>query len=318
LLVARIVCVFHMKPQWNTYQATQDVETGEFSEVPPIVGSKQRHANAAIAMIMGISVLILVAVNVQSAEQVQTQNLSGTPLMGSQLALHPGNWLFTQSWSPGFCHSSNYKGCRDAYVTKTQREHLTIHGLWYQEATMPNACTRASLTIQDVNDLLQNVDKFAEYYVNEQSPIVKGNDGQWELPSDNALSSSLWNHEWKSHGKCSGWNPVDYFTQIIALATQFDDTDSKCPLPPRGGQDSVAYQDLLDYYGQGDAEMVVLQCDIDTNQLAELDTCWSYDGEFHQIKCSHSEQTRSTSVRNYAICEPTGSNRILVGTTFPN
>lgn len=96
-------------------------------------------------------------------------------------------YVLSLSWAPGFCAqpgaaASNPKECMPG-------AGFIVHGLWPESAVgkNPESCGKS-----------RPVPK----------PVVK-------FVLQDMLSASLIQHEWDTHGTCSGLNPFDYFSAIV-------------------------------------------------------------------------------------------------------
>jgi ribonuclease T2 len=108
-------------------------------------------------------------------------------------------YLLNLSWSPEFCHS------HPSAAECSQHATFVLHGMWPQntDGTYPHNCSNAPGPADP--------SKYSDIY-----------------PDPGLLE-----HEWKTHGTCSGLSPDDYFTmarkafqsvkippRLIALASQ--------------------------------------------------------------------------------------------------
>lgn len=91
-------------------------------------------------------------------------------------------WLFTLSWSPQYCsdHARDFQCSNGTYG-------FVVHGLWPQnEQGYPEDCGRGELVGSDM--------------VDRMLPLMP--------------SPKLIQHEWRTHGVCSGLSQTDYFLTI--------------------------------------------------------------------------------------------------------
>ena len=96
-------------------------------------------------------------------------------------------YVLALSWAPEFCAS--HQDNRDASECDPSRHYgFVVHGLWPQneDATYPVACTAASPV---ANDLVRQV-----------LPVMP--------------ARGLIQHEWATHGTCSGQSPQQYFSTM--------------------------------------------------------------------------------------------------------
>jgi len=277
----------------------------------PSKGSPQKavqHRSKCVtaSVLIGVALLCLVVLSKNTGVLSHLNNAMEQPAseFTTFAAGRPQNYFFAQTWSAGFCRRHlTMPGC--ASPTASMESHLTIHGLW-PEGYPNSICSDKDLTIADVNTLLRNRN-FVNYYVSEQTPLVSDGHGGWRLQNNNALQRTLWWHEWDAHGRCSGLSAVGYFTRVVALAVAFDDTNEASPLPPQGN--TVAYQDLVDYYGQGKENWVVLQCDAATHDLTEICTCFNVN--IKQFACD-AHYYNHGNAKDHEICEPDAKGNIRI------
>ena len=96
-------------------------------------------------------------------------------------------YVLALSWAPEFCAS--HQENRSASECDPSRHYgFVVHGLWPQndDSTYPVSCTSASPV---ANDLVQ-----------QMLPIMP--------------ARGLIQHEWATHGTCSGQNPRQYFSKV--------------------------------------------------------------------------------------------------------
>jgi ribonuclease T2 len=93
-----------------------------------------------------------------------------------------GYYLLNLSWEPEFCHSDRNAGSEEC---RAKGQGFVVHGLWPQFA-----------------------DGYPEHCSNAAGPR---NLAQW---LDLMPTTWLVEHEWSTHGTCSGLSPESYFGQI--------------------------------------------------------------------------------------------------------
>ena len=96
-------------------------------------------------------------------------------------------YVFSLSWSPDYCASP--AGARDRLQCVERKYGFVVHGLWPQfESGWREPCSNAPLTL----------------------PAALKRDVLEIMPSQR-----LMNHEWRTHGTCSGLTPQKYFESIL-------------------------------------------------------------------------------------------------------
>ena len=91
-------------------------------------------------------------------------------------------YLLNLSWEPEFCHSPQNA---NTYECKNTRDGFVVHGLWPQFTdSYPEHCSSAR-GLSDPNQIL-----------------------------DIMPSTKLVQHEWSTHGTCSGLRPENYFAAM--------------------------------------------------------------------------------------------------------
>ena len=163
-------------------------------------------------------------------------------------------YVFTYSWTPGFCQTqSNDPGCdapEDYWKT-----HFTLHGLWpqYIENGYPQTCTNEAFNPADPESI--GMDTMTTYW-----PNVQANPGDSDY-------DSFWQHEWSKHGTCSGLDQTAYFQAAIDLIKK---VGTPSIVSDNVGK-SVATSDIRDAFGG--ASKAILKCSSKT--MVGLSTCYT-------------------------------------------
>ncbi len=113
-------------------------------------------------------------------------------------------YVLSLSWSPEFCDTRNTGG-DDPQCGAGRRFGFVVHGLWpqYNGGGYPEACSSSS--------------KVPPWIVNAMLPL---------MPSPHLIE-----HEWETHGTCSGLDANRYFQQIQkAFATVKVPDEFKAPI----------------------------------------------------------------------------------------
>jgi len=113
-------------------------------------------------------------------------------------------YVLSLSWSPEFCASRN-SGSGDQQCGSGRRFGFVVHGLWpqYERGGYPASCAPVSPVPSSI--------------VNSMLPLMP--------------SPQLIQHEWETHGSCSGLAVTSYFQQIQkAFATVKVPDDFKAPI----------------------------------------------------------------------------------------
>ena len=145
-------------------------------------------------------------------------------------------YLLTLSWHPAFCaegHESKPE-CR-----VTQAHPLSIHGLWpekFQAGAYPHDCQAPRL---ELNATLAR----------ELEDYMPG------------MQSNLHEHEWRTHGACSGLDGNDYFQHALDLARNLAAALQPTLTTHAGGESSPAeLRAAADAHQAGLGASFALQC----------------------------------------------------------
>jgi ribonuclease T2 len=169
-------------------------------------------------------------------------------------------FLLNLSWSPEFCYSH-----RDAPEC-AQRSTFVLHGLWPEnsDGTFPQDCSNAPGPADP-----------SQY-------------------SDLYPDAGLLQHEWLTHGTCSGLSPDAYFATAraalhsVALPSTLTQLDHQISLPPL---------QILNLFAQSNpgilSTSLVLSCG--HNYLTAVEVC--LDKQLHPTACGQVRSCRANTVR---------------------
>jgi ribonuclease T2 len=193
---------------------------------------------------------------------------SGTPAPGTAAnrpqATHAGAnfdfYLLSLSWSPEFCHSHPSAAECAAHST------FVMHGLWPQnnDGTYPKNCSNAP----GPADPSQYSDIYPE--------------------------RGLLEHEWKTHGSCSGLSADEYFSagrkafHSVVIPPKLSGLTSQISLPP--GQ-------ILGLFSASNPQIPLsaLAMSCGNNYLTAVEVC--LDKSLQPIACSSVRSCRANTVR---------------------
>jgi ribonuclease T2 len=123
-------------------------------------------------------------------------------------------YVLSLSWAPAFCASPGEASANPKECTPGLRTGFIVHGLWPEVAAgkSPESCGNA-----------KPVPKAVVNFVLKDMP-----------------SPSLIQHEWATHGVCTGLNPFDYFSAIVqaraAVQIPVQITSIEAPIRESPGQ----------------------------------------------------------------------------------
>ena len=169
-------------------------------------------------------------------------------------------YLLNLSWSPEFCHS------HPAAAECAQHATFVLHGLWPQnnDGTYPHNCSNAPGAADP------------------------------SMHSDIYPDASLLDHEWKTHGTCSGLSPNDYFTaarkafRSVAIPPRLANLRTQTSMPP---------DQILGLFTASNAQIpssaLALSCG--NNSLTAVEEC--LDKSFQPIACSGVRSCRANTVK---------------------
>ncbi len=169
-------------------------------------------------------------------------------------------YLLNLSWSPEFCWK------RPQAPECAQHRAFTLHGLWPQrfDGSYPEHCSDAAGPA--------NPQQFRNLYPD----------------------AGLLQHEWQTHGTCSGLDPQTFFERAqqaedhVRIPAQLTDLDHQISLTPEA---------ILTLFAQSNAdiprESLTLSCG--NNFLTAVELC--LDKQLHPIACGPIRSCRANSVR---------------------
>ena len=144
--------------------------------------AKLRISSAGVLAVVG---LILAAFIL--APELPAQFRRSTP--GTPAAASFDYYVLSLSWAPAFCAQPGAASANPKECTPGRGIGFIVHGLWPEAAAgrSPESCGTAKPVPKPVVDLvLQDM-----------------------------LTAGLVQHEWATHGSCTGLNPFDYFSLIV-------------------------------------------------------------------------------------------------------
>jgi ribonuclease T2 len=169
-------------------------------------------------------------------------------------------YLLSLSWSPEYCHS------HPSDIQCARHSTFVLHGLWPQDndGSYPQNCSTAPGP--------SDPSKYADIY-----------------PDPGLLQ-----HEWKTHGTCSGLSPDDFFTtarqafQSVTVPPTLASLDHQISLPPA---------QILNLVSQSNPTLtvqnLVLSCG--SNYLTAVEVC--LDKSFHPTACGPIHSCRANTVK---------------------
>jgi ribonuclease T2 len=169
-------------------------------------------------------------------------------------------YLLNLSWSPEFCHS------HPTAIECARHSTFVLHGLWPQntDGTYPQNCS------------------------NDPGPA---DPSQY---ADIYPDPGLLQHEWKTHGTCSGLSPDAFFTaartafQSVAIPPTLTQLDHQISLPPA---------QILSLVSQSNPSLsgnnLALSCG--NNYLTAVEVC--LDKQLHPTACGPIRSCRANTVR---------------------
>jgi ribonuclease T2 len=169
-------------------------------------------------------------------------------------------YLLNLSWSPEYCHS--HQSAAECALHKA----FVLHGLWPENAdgSYPENCSTAP---------------------------GPANPSQY---SDIYPDPGLLQHEWQTHGTCSGLSPDAFFTTARAAFQSFK-------VPPKlaqlNAQISLAPDQILSLVTQSNPSIVAgsLALSCGNNYLTAVEVC--LDKQLHPIACGTVRPCKARTVR---------------------
>jgi ribonuclease T2 len=169
-------------------------------------------------------------------------------------------YLLNLSWSPEFCHSHPTAAECAAHST------FVLHGLWPQNngGSYPQNCSSAPGPADP-----------SQY-------------------SDIYPDPSLLQHEWRTHGTCSGLSPDDFFASArkafhsVTIPPKLAGLQSQISLPP---------DQILDLFTASNSQIpkAALALSCGSNYLTAVEVC--LDKSLQPIACSGVRSCRANTVR---------------------
>jgi ribonuclease T2 len=103
-------------------------------------------------------------------------------------------YVLSLSWAPGFCAQPGNASGNPKECAPGTRVGFIVHGLWPEADTgqSPETCAKAAKVPKAVVDLVLT----------------------------DMLSPTLIQHEWATHGTCTGESPFDYFSSIVQARSE--------------------------------------------------------------------------------------------------
>lgn len=169
-------------------------------------------------------------------------------------------FLLNLSWSPEFCHS------HPSAVECTEHRTFVLHGLWPEnsDGSYPERCSDAP---------------------------GPADPGQF---SDIYPDPTLLEHEWTTHGTCSGLSPDAFFTaardafRSVSIPPELTNLNRQTSLPPL---------QIISLFTQANpqipASSLVLSCG--NNYLTAVEVC--LDKQLHPTSCGTLRSCRANTVR---------------------
>ena len=169
-------------------------------------------------------------------------------------------YLLNLSWSPEFCHT--HPGAAEC----ASHPSFVLHGLWPQnnEGPYPHNCSSAPGP--------SDPSQFSDIY-----------------PDPGLLQ-----HEWQTHGTCSGLSPDDYFTSArkafrsVVIPPRLAGLSSQISMPP---------DQILGLFAASNPQIsqadMALSCG--NNYLTAVEVC--LDKSLHPMACSGVKSCRANSVK---------------------
>jgi ribonuclease T2 len=159
-------------------------------------------------------------------------------------------YLLSMSWAPGFCAQPSGRHT-DLECGKGRHVGFVVHGLWPQrtDGVRVENCGSASPVSSDI--------------VNSMLPLIP--------------DAGLIQHEWKTHGTCSGLAAADYFA-LIRKAAQTVHIPEALKAP--GTEAHAAPPDIESKFGQANRTGVKdFRVSCPANEFREIRACLTKDAK---------------------------------------
>ena len=171
-------------------------------------------------------------------------------------------YIFSLSWSPEYCHE--HPTDKTPECNAQAKMNFVVHGLWpsNKNGSNPTGCSKVKFSVSAVPAHLEDI-----------------------------MPSSIFQHEWQTHGVCSGMTESVYFQKIISLFGSL-----AIPVKNTGQDQSISPVTLRQEFSQVNAGTTPQSFAIEDSggDLTEVRSCW--DRSFKPITCPAQGDTRSTSI----------------------
>lgn len=208
------------------------------------------------------TLLLLLVASCKSSQPAATASNSASPAQRAAVPTGSGfdYYLLNLSWSPEFCYSHpNAAEC-------ASHSTFVLHGLWPQnnDGTYPENCSKAPGP--------SDPSTFSDIYP----------------------ETGLLEHEWQTHGTCSGLSADAFFTNArnalhsVAIPPQLANLSSQTSMPP---------DEIVSLFTRANPSLspnnVVISCG--HNFLTAVEIC--FDKSLHSIACGPIRSCRANTVR---------------------
>lgn len=173
-------------------------------------------------------------------------------------------FYFVQQWPGSYCDTDS--GCCFP-LAGSPGAQFGIHGLWpnYNDGGYPSKCGGDAFNPNVLSDVLADMNR------------------EWgSLACPSSDSESFWDHEWTTHGTCSGFSQHAYFKAALNLYNQYDLTGglAAAGINPDGSQYNV--EDIRNALQSVLGQLPGIQCNKDQSgnrQLYQVYVCVATDGQ---------------------------------------
>jgi ribonuclease T2 len=203
----------------------------------------QRNVRAVVGLILAVAVVV-----------TASSKKHGSGSASSHADNTPGKFDYYQltlSWAPEFCATQGAN--RSSSECDPGRHYgLVVHGLWPQndDGSWPHNCAGASPVSNEI--------------VREMLPIMP--------------ARGLIQHEWATHGTCSGLSTQDYFGHIqqlykqVKVPQQFQQPKQEFEVDPRQVEQSFTQAN--------GAPQGAFKMSCKNGELVEIDACFTKDLQY--------------------------------------
>jgi len=189
------------------------------------------------------------------------------PSPGGGLPPDSIEYVLAASWEPAFCASAAGQGkpeCASQTPQRFDATHFSLHGLWPDDlddrAIFPCYCERGPPVSCSGSQPRDTSIAISQAVMSELEVVMPG------------VQSGLHLHEWPKHGSCyeddktgadAGATPDEYFTEVLALMRQLNDSPVQVLFADHLGemlsreQIEAAFDQA---FGAGAAERVIIKC----------------------------------------------------------